>query len=73
MFEKTVHLARKGGFMLRLDDIGDECIYPYIGKISMHITSEIVNRLSIKKHCLSWIRWVQLIKKDHQNDLSDQM
>ena len=73
MFLKLVHLDGRDSFILGYDDIDDECIQPIIRNLHKHISSETTNRLSTVKRCLSWIRWAQLVKKEHPNDSSDQM
>ena len=73
MFEKPIHLGVRVSFILGYKDIDDECIWMWVRDSGWHMSSEVANRLSSTSRCLSWISWVQLIEKDHQNDLSDQL
>ena len=38
---KPVHQVERGSFVLRYDDIDDECIHPFIRNLVKHIGSKI--------------------------------
>jgi len=46
MLEKPVHLDRRGSFIFKYDDMGDECVWLLTRNADKHISSEIANRLS---------------------------
>ena len=71
MFERPIHLNRRGSFILRYNDIGDEGISVIMRNLGKHISFGAAHRLSNISQYLSRIRWAQLVEKDYRNDLSD--
>jgi len=53
MFERPIHLNRRGSFIPGYDDIVDECIKVLMRNLGKHISSEMANRLRSINQCSS--------------------